>query len=164
MPPADLPRSRFDADAPNLDPDARRVIRPEPEVVLDHDQARAIAIELAESRDDAPRPSLINYNAAHPCLAHPFVDEHGPEIAKARDHLASIVEGSRIEHERYAARTEAHKAEIGAWCAVAILAFMSVNWYGYVRLLDDNPELFRLAQAGAFEDDWLFLDPRRPVR
>ncbi len=56
------------------------------------------------------------------------------------------------------------QAEIGAWCAVALLAFMSVNWYGYVRLLDDNPELFRLAQAGAFEDDWLFLDPRRPVR
>jgi hypothetical protein len=48
------------------------------------------------------------------------------------------------------------EGEVAAWCAVSILAFMSLLWHDYARQFD-NADL-ELARSAAFGDEWLVLD------
>ncbi len=49
------------------------------------------------------------------------------------------------------------EGEIGAWCAVMILAAVSFHWGHYTRELNDMKN-FELARQGAYGEDWLMLD------
>ena len=47
--------------------------------------------------------------------------------------------------------------EIATWSALAILVAMSVSWHNYASYVDDL-EHVRLAESGAYGDQWLMLD------
>ncbi len=49
------------------------------------------------------------------------------------------------------------EGEIGAWCAVLILAVVSFHWYQYAREIDVLTDV-ELARQGAYGDDWLILE------
>ena len=49
------------------------------------------------------------------------------------------------------------EGEIGAWCAVLILAAVSFQWYQYTREIDVVTDI-ELARKGAYGEDWLILD------
>ena len=49
------------------------------------------------------------------------------------------------------------EGEIGAWCAVAILAMVSFHWYQYSLEMDVLTDV-ELARQGAYGEDWLVLD------
>jgi len=49
------------------------------------------------------------------------------------------------------------EGEIGAWCALLILAAVSFQWYQYTREIDDVMDI-ELARQGAYDEDWLVLD------
>ncbi len=48
------------------------------------------------------------------------------------------------------------EGEVAAWCAVSILAFMSLHWYHYARQFD-NADL-ELARSAILGEEWLVLD------
>ncbi|MHC4217321.1 MAG: DUF5658 family protein [Planctomycetota bacterium] len=48
------------------------------------------------------------------------------------------------------------EGEVAAWCAVSILAVMSVQWYHYARQFDQTD--LELARSAVFGEDWLVLD------
>lgn len=48
------------------------------------------------------------------------------------------------------------EGEVAAWCAVSILAFMSLQWFHYARHID-NADV-ELARSAAFAEEWLVLD------
>ena len=48
------------------------------------------------------------------------------------------------------------EGEIAAWCAVSILAFMSLQWYHYARQFDATD--LELARSTVFGEEWLMLD------
>ncbi len=49
------------------------------------------------------------------------------------------------------------EGEIGAWCALLILAAVSFQWYQYTHEIDVVTDI-ELARQGAYGDDWLILD------
>ena len=49
------------------------------------------------------------------------------------------------------------EGEIGAWCAVMILAVVSFHWGNYTHQLNHLPD-FELARQQAYGDVWLMLD------
>ena len=49
------------------------------------------------------------------------------------------------------------EGEIGAWCALLILAAVSFQWYQYTREIDVLVDV-ELARQGAYGEDWLVLD------
>ncbi len=49
------------------------------------------------------------------------------------------------------------EGEIGAWCAVMILAAVSFHWGNYTRQLADLSD-FALVQQEAYGEAWLMLD------
>jgi hypothetical protein len=48
------------------------------------------------------------------------------------------------------------EGEVAAWCAVSILAFMSLQWYHYARQFDTSD--LELARSAVFGQEWLVLD------
>jgi hypothetical protein len=48
------------------------------------------------------------------------------------------------------------EGEVAAWCAVSILAFMSLQWYHYAHHFD-NADV-ELARSAVFGQEWLVLD------
>jgi hypothetical protein len=48
------------------------------------------------------------------------------------------------------------EGEVAAWCAVSILAVMSLQWYHYARQYDDAH--LKLAHSAVFGEDWLVVD------
>ncbi len=48
------------------------------------------------------------------------------------------------------------EGEVAAWCAVSILAFMSLQWYHYARQFDATD--LELARSTVFGEEWLMLD------
>lgn len=49
------------------------------------------------------------------------------------------------------------EGEVGAWCAIVILAVVSFHWYQYAREVNDFANI-GLARQGAYGEDWLVLD------
>ncbi len=49
------------------------------------------------------------------------------------------------------------EGEIGAWCALLILAAVSFQWYQYTREIGVGADI-ELARQGAYGADWLMLD------
>lgn len=49
------------------------------------------------------------------------------------------------------------EGEIGAWCAILILAAVSFQWYQYTREIAVVTDI-TLARQGAYGEDWLILD------
>ncbi len=49
------------------------------------------------------------------------------------------------------------EGEIGAWCALLILAAVSFQWYQYSREIGVVTDI-ELARQGAYGEDWLILD------
>jgi hypothetical protein len=49
------------------------------------------------------------------------------------------------------------QGEVGAWCAVMILAAVSFHWGNYTRQVNDMGN-FELARQEAYDDAWLMLD------
>jgi len=49
------------------------------------------------------------------------------------------------------------EGEIAAWCAVAILAGMSMQWHAYSNHFDDPQEIV-IAQTGGYGDGWLTIE------
>ncbi|MHC4081417.1 MAG: DUF5658 family protein [Planctomycetota bacterium] len=48
------------------------------------------------------------------------------------------------------------EGEVAAWCAVAILAFMSFQWFHYARQFDATD--LELARSAVLGEEWLLLD------
>ncbi len=48
------------------------------------------------------------------------------------------------------------EGEVAAWCAVSILAFMSLQWYHYARQFDNSD--LKLAHSAVWGEEWLVLD------
>jgi len=48
------------------------------------------------------------------------------------------------------------EGEVAAWCAVSILAFMSLQWYHYARQFDATD--LELARSVVLGEEWLMLD------
>ena len=85
---------------------------PEPEVVLDNDQVKAI---VAEQRPPSTAP-LIAYQVRPDLLVdHPILAEHGPSIVAARDHLAAVELAIADAHRAADEQREAHKAAETDW-------------------------------------------------
>ena len=49
------------------------------------------------------------------------------------------------------------EGEIGAWCALLILAAVSFQWYQYTREINTVSDI-ELARQGAYGENWLILD------
>ncbi len=49
------------------------------------------------------------------------------------------------------------EGEIGAWCALLILAAVSFQWYQYTREIGFASDI-ELVRHGAYGEDWLMLD------
>ncbi|MEE8458784.1 MAG: DUF5658 family protein [Phycisphaerales bacterium] len=49
------------------------------------------------------------------------------------------------------------EGEIGAWCAILIMAAVSFQWYQYTREIAVVTDI-TLARQGAYGEDWLILD------
>ncbi len=49
------------------------------------------------------------------------------------------------------------EGEIGAWCALLILAAVSFQWYQYTREIGVGADI-ELARLGAYGENWLMLD------
>ena len=49
------------------------------------------------------------------------------------------------------------EGEIGAWCAVLIMAAVSIQWYQYNREIHIDIDI-ELARQGAYGENWLILD------
>ncbi|MHC4413905.1 MAG: DUF5658 family protein [Planctomycetota bacterium] len=49
------------------------------------------------------------------------------------------------------------EGEVAAWCAVSILALMSLQWYHYARQVDTLDEV-TFAQRGTYGSHWVVLD------
>lgn len=49
------------------------------------------------------------------------------------------------------------EGELAAWCAVAIMAGMSLQWHAYSSHFDDPHEIVA-AQTGGYGDGWLMIE------
>jgi hypothetical protein len=49
------------------------------------------------------------------------------------------------------------EGEVGAWCAIVILAVVSFHWYQYAREVRGLTDL-EMARQGAYGEEWLMLD------
>ena len=49
------------------------------------------------------------------------------------------------------------EGELAAWCAVMILAMVSLNWYRYTLEINSLVDI-EIARQGAYGDEWLTLD------
>lgn len=49
------------------------------------------------------------------------------------------------------------EGEIGAWCAILILAVVSFQWFQYAREINRFADI-NLARQGEYGQDWLLLD------